>query len=136
MARGLTFSESRTHRFYIEDCCACGVEFALTEQYYNERVKDHKLFYCPNGHSQHYTGKSDRERIAQLEAEKTALQARVNSERNARETAERARDRAKADKKRIETRVAKALCPYCNRSFADSRLARHIHTKHPEKAHE
>lgn len=114
-------------------CAACGVRFCMTAHLENERRLDGGTFFCPNGHSLHYSrshiGKlreeadglrRERDRLkqdqARLEQELAAAQA---AERNAVAAAERVRNRAKA-----------ALCPCCNRSF--SQLARHMKLKHPE----
>lgn len=135
MARLAIFSETKVQQFRVEACCNCGVEFAMTEYFYSERLGDKKSFYCPNGHSQSYTGASYQKQIAQLEADKIALRSRVESERQATATAERKAARAKAEAKRMEKRAAASLCPYCNRSFVTVRMQKHIHTKHPDKAH-
>lgn len=29
--------------------CSCGLTWAAPEQWFKEREKDHKYFYCPNG---------------------------------------------------------------------------------------
>lgn len=133
MARLSIFTETQQHKFRIEVCCNCGVEFAMTEDFYNERLGDKRLFYCPNGHNQHYIGESWKDQIATLSAEKTALQSRVNVERAGRERAEEKAQRETTKRKRLEKRVGNGVCPYCKRSFVV--LARHIHSKHPEKAH-
>lgn len=39
----------------VEHCCECGITFAFTRDFYDEKRKDEGLFYCPNGHPQHYT---------------------------------------------------------------------------------
>lgn len=131
--RGNVITE--TTEFFVEECGNCGIPFAFTTRYKNERLGDKRQFFCPNGHSQSYLGKSWQQQITALEAEKTALQSRVNSERERAAAAERAKERAKKEAERMEKRAAAGLCPYCNRSFAAARLQRHIHTKHPEKAH-
>jgi len=52
------------------ECCNCHTLFAMTQEMHNRRHRDHKLFYCPQGHSQHFTGKTDDERsIARLQKE-------------------------------------------------------------------
>lgn len=43
-------------------CCSCGVEFCMPTHLYEQRVKDHGWFYCPNGHQQHFTGKTEEEK--------------------------------------------------------------------------
>lgn len=52
-----------------ENCCNCGITFCLTRALYEARLSDHRLFYCPNGHAQAYTGKTEQEkRIESLES--------------------------------------------------------------------
>jgi len=62
-------------------CGTCGIEYCMPERINAERLKDHKLFYCPNGHGRYYPGKSDleidNERIESLEKRANRLQARV-----------------------------------------------------------
>jgi hypothetical protein len=41
----------------------CGIEFYLTTGFARSRKNDHNIFYCPNGHSQYYPQKSDKEII-------------------------------------------------------------------------
>lgn len=36
-------------------CCNCGVLFAVAEAHQKNLYDTGKLFYCPNGHSQHYS---------------------------------------------------------------------------------
>ncbi len=51
-------------------CCVdgCGIEFCLPRSVYERRLEDHKTFYCPNGHSQHFTRPSPKDqKIATLE---------------------------------------------------------------------
>lgn len=52
-----------------ESCIICGIKYAIPEYYLDQRKKDHKNFHCPNGHSQHYPGRSDLDRIKDLEAD-------------------------------------------------------------------
>ena len=60
-------------------CCSCGVSFWITSNHTEDLRKSHKLFYCPNGHGQHFTGKNEAD-----EAKKRAasLEANLNSVRN------------------------------------------------------
>lgn len=48
-------------------CASCGVVFFLSEGHKSNLVSNKKTFYCPNGHTQSYTGKSLEK---QLEEEK------------------------------------------------------------------
>jgi septal ring factor EnvC (AmiA/AmiB activator) len=46
-----------------ETCIECGIVFSMPDSIKRERLRDHKSFYCPNGNGQHYTGKSDLEKL-------------------------------------------------------------------------
>ncbi len=52
----------------VEECCTCGVPFGITSVLQAELLKSHKTFHCPSGHAQHYTGKSDAEKLADARA--------------------------------------------------------------------
>ncbi len=47
--------------FDLVECFRCGIRFGLPSQYQTNRVDDKDIWYCPNGHSQSYTGKTTRE---------------------------------------------------------------------------
>lgn len=106
---------------FTEECCSCGVTFGLPVAFKDERVKDHRAFYCPNGHNQWYTSETEAEKNLRLlraeEARHRLTLARENQERLAKEKAERKLKR-----------VDKGVCPKCNRTFAN--LARHMSCKH------
>src|SRR3972149_10640671 len=53
-----TFTEVQT--FFVEICCECGVAFALPLDFQVHKRNDGGSFYCPNGHSQHYTESAER----------------------------------------------------------------------------
>lgn len=118
--------------FVTELCSYCGMPFALTSDYRERRIQDHRTFYCPDGHPQGYTGENDKERIARLQRE-------VELERRSRENAEMAREMeqqqrkaAERELKRTKKRAANGVCPCCSRSFVQ--LQRHMASKHPEYA--
>lgn len=124
----------------IETCCHenCKMKFAMDQSFYEQRRGDHKGFYCPRGHLQFYTGKSDEEKLQQeVQQQKEKIerleQARVNlhtsltNERIGRRNEVRAQ---KAAKTRMLNRVKNGTCPCCNRSFAN--LHNHFKSKHPE----
>lgn len=130
-------------KLITEECChsGCGVLFAMTEEFASERRKDHCLWYCPNGHSQHYSGKNEEERLkAQLAEERRQRQSAeqrvamyADEAREEREKAAHERKRAngyKGHATRISRRVKHGVCICCNRTFAD--LAAHMATKHPD----
>lgn len=110
-----------TVSFETQECIKCGVTFAITTLYEQERRRDHASFYCPNGHGQLYPGKSD---VEQLREEKARLTHQLDQERAAKMTALQRAEKAERKVKRAE----KGVCPHCNRSFRD--LARHMECKH------
>ena len=107
-----------------ETCCDCGVVFAMSAEFREVRMDDHGWFYCPAGHSQHYTGKSEAERRAE-EAERELADARTRLFRE-----QDAHQQTKRDLANVRKRAAAAVCPCCNRSFVQ--LRRHLATKHPD----
>ena len=122
-----------------EECCNCGVLFAMTRDFKDEKLKyrhspNRKTFYCPNGHPQFYTGETDEQKL------KRELADTERSLKWAREARERAEAEAKHEKARANgykghaTRITKrakaGVCPCCNRTF--KQLADHMATKHPE----
>ena len=117
-------------------CSECGITFAAPDVWVRDRRRDHATFYCPNGHGQAYLGKSDVE-LAKAEAE--ALRSRLavarqdaKYQRERRVSAERSRSAIKGQLTKVKNRVARGVCPCCNRHFED--LHRHMETKHPDYA--
>lgn len=122
------------------ECYKCGIMFGIPAEYH-QKLKDHgAAFFCPVGHQQHY-----------METEMTRLRQKVERAERAVGKAERAtvRERAehdqtredlqhtearrrgeKAAKTRIKKRLAKGVCPCCNRYFEN--LRRHMDGQHPE----
>lgn len=116
-------------------CCRCGLQFCLTTAFFQERRKDGKTFYCPNGHSLHY-GESEAAQLKkQLEAERQRADRAEQGRKWAESDAKGARisaGRANAARRRLEHRVNCGVCPHCRRSF--KQLAAHIKSKHPAVA--
>jgi hypothetical protein len=108
----------------VVDCCNCGMRFAMTTNL-NQRLRNKpgSTFYCPAGHSQHYTGKSAEQKLADAEAREVALRDQLHA---AEADAEATRVRLLRDRHRF----ANGVCPCCNRSFENVR--RHMTTKHPD----
>jgi len=113
----------------IETCCNCGTPFGI-EHTLRMRFLDERpgaTFYCPNGHAQHYLGKTDvqRERDARIRAEARAARAEDQAEVN-----ERRRRAEKGQRTRILNRIHNGVCPHCKRTFAD--LSKHMESKHAD----
>lgn len=122
--------------FEIVTCCKCSVQFAMPTELQRRRLDDRGDFYCPNGHSQHYTGKSEAQR--QQERADLAERRLANAQENARiaraeqVTTRRQLSAAKGQLTKTRNRIAKGVCPCCNRSFAN--VARHMAGQHPDYA--
>ncbi len=57
--------------YITETCLSCGIEFGITKERQEQLRKNHKKYYCPNGHNQWYTGEHEAEKLSrQLEAER------------------------------------------------------------------
>lgn len=128
-----TLTINHTETFTTIDCSQCGVTFALTADFEHRRRQDHVTFYCPNGHGQVFSGKSD----VQIEKEKAIrLQQMLDQERAAatasrldRHKLERRLTAAKGQQTKLRKRIAAGTCPECDVSFAD--LASHMAHEHP-----
>lgn len=117
-----------------ETCCNCGVVFGIESNHRQRLIETHASFYCPNGHSQHYTAKTEAEKLRE-ELERT--QQRESDQRRLKEQARAETEKVtrklistKGHITRIKNRVANGVCPCCNRTF--KQLAQHMKAKHPE----
>jgi hypothetical protein len=122
-----------------EVCCSCGVPFAMPASLQrNARQDPDQWFWCPNGHRQHYTGETEEDR---LRRKLTAANRRADSaestatrQRQRAEAAERSRSAYKAVATRQRNRIARGVCPCCNRYFPE--MNEHMFTQHPDYAGE
>ena len=116
---------STTVKLITEECCACGIVFAMPREV-NERLRTKGgTFYCPNGHSQVYAEPD-------IEVLKRKLQASEDMASNLKHQLNGALDNLATKRKELRSvkkRVNTGLCPYCRRHFVN--IERHIHTKHP-----
>jgi cell division septum initiation protein DivIVA len=102
---------------------------------YDQRLKDGKTFYCPNGHGRSFIlGQTAEDK---LRRERDQLKQRIAYKddmiREAEQRAEHERRRAngyKGHATRITKRAKAGVCPCCNRTF--KQLAQHMANKHPE----
>lgn len=129
------YESTGIYRLVQQTCCSCGVLFGMESGFDKQRRDDHKSWYCPNGHSQFYNGKSEAEKLReQLAAARSLAEREANRRRNAEHNAEADRRSAAAYKghaTRIRNRIANGVCPAgCNRHFTN--VQRHIATQHPD----
>lgn len=125
-----------TSTLVIEECCECHTRFAMTTDLNTQRRDDHKLFYCPNGHSQYYSGKSEKERLREeLEREKRRRgwsEASLTATRDQLQASERSRAALRGHLTRARNKIANGVCPVgnCRRHFDN--VQEHIATEHPQ----
>lgn len=116
-------------RFEVEQCCKCGLAFAVTADFQRRRLDDHALFYCPSGHGQHYNGPTETQKLkTALERKDRELQLamdRANQAAQERETIARAHQK-------MRVRVMNGVCPCCNRTFQS--LMEHMKSEHADFA--
>lgn len=115
-----------------ETCINCGILFAIPFTYQSELKKDHKSFYCPNGHTQYYPQETEAEKLRkQLENERrTSLEMNRQREQIQRELNE-AKKAHEKKLKQLKRRAVAGTCEYCRRTFVNK--ARHMQTQHPDE---
>ncbi len=120
-----------TSTLVVEICCACGTAFAMEETLYRNLLRRKgETFFCPNGHPQSYTGEPIEKKYEKI---KRALENETTSREWWQEEAEkkaRSLSATKGQLTKTKNRIAKGVCPCCNRQFIN--LQRHMETKHPE----
>jgi C4-dicarboxylate-specific signal transduction histidine kinase len=143
--RGTNFTTSLD--LVVEECCKCGVVFAMTRQFQRECRNSPgpagRSFYCPNGHGQHYTGKTDSQRerekreeaerrAVQLESDRSWYQQRLRDERDEHKTTQHKLRGTKGALTNAQRRAARGVCPVkgCHRHFAN--VQAHVERQHPD----
>lgn len=139
-----TISISSTERL-VTVRCWCGTWHAIPESLRHIQLKaqdagrDH-FVHCPLGHQYAPAGKSqlqlEKERAAreaaQLRSRLDYQETETRIQRERAEQLEKRRRAEKAAKTRLKNRVARGVCPCCNRHFDN--LQRHIQHQHPDFA--
>lgn len=117
----------------VVEVCWCGMRHAVPVELVDHQLQQFNAgetpidIYCPLGHSWVPSGRSDldllKTQLRRAEARETALNARLDQEK-----ASHAATKGQLTKAR--KRVAKGVCPCCNRSFVN--VARHMASQHPD----
>ena len=130
--RNATFVGNTT--LVTEECCKCGMMFAMTEDFNRHRRYDHNGWYCPAGHQQYYLDESEEEKLKTRLAD---TQEEINRERHRRmiteekaKTVEYQRNAFKGHLRKTKKAISCGKCPCCRRNFQN--LQRHMHKQHPE----
>ena len=129
-----------THRYTgtltIIECPNCHMDFGATPAFVQQLRRDHRTFYCPQGHSMSYGAESDleksqrmltnaRERARYAEASATAARDQMRA-------AERSNAALRGHLTRARNKIAAGNCPApdCGQHFANVR--EHMKHKHPD----
>ena len=136
-------------RLMTQACPDCHIIHAYPQEledrarYWNsgDYPRNYVTIHCPNGHVWHYTGedselKKAKQLAKRLEDSLQWTQDRLSETKAARDHAEAQARGYKGALVKTQKRVAAGVCPYCNRTFTNSRIARHIATQHSGAPHE
>lgn len=119
-----------TTKLVTEECCACGILFAMPAQVQERLSTKGGTFYCPNGHSQYYTEPD-------VEVLKRKLRAAENRANTLESQLNGALDDLTDKKKELRSlkkRAHSGTCIHCHRHFEN--LERHMKTKHSKQSGE
>lgn len=106
-------------------CGGCGVVFAMTRTFQDQRKRDRKGWHCVNGCSRVFTGETEAETLRkEVERQRSMLEA--EQARASRLAAER--DQVARAHSKMRQRVMNGVCPCCNRTFQN--LMQHMKTEH------
>ena len=116
-------------KIVIEQCCQCGIDFGIPEDFRNTLIDNGKYFCCPNGHSQYYNKrKSLDEKLKIKEDQLKTERMHSNMLYEEKENYRRSAASQKGQKTKILNRIKNGVCPHCNRSFQN--LHEHMKTEH------
>lgn len=116
-------------------CYSCGTVFAVTDSLARKLHDTGSTFYCPNGHSQHFTKTTQQkleDALEQVKRERERANARVNAYRDQADATERSNRALRGSNTKLRKRIAAGVCPCCQRSFQN--LAQHMAGQHPDYA--
>ena len=127
----MSFTLREVHTLETEVCCSCAVLFAMPAEMQRRLMNDHGWFYCPNGHSQHYTGKSDAEKLREAERRLASREDDLRVARNRLDSEQASHSATRGHLTRAKKQLARVdhgVCPHCHRHFAN--VERHMASKH------
>jgi hypothetical protein len=115
--------KSYSVNMYTEVCISCGIPFAIPVDYKEMLKQKHTSFYCPNGHSQYYSGKTQAELLAEkLKQKENEIAQKITANIQLENQLDKANKKLK--------NVAAGKCPCCDKTFKV--LSKHLANKHPE----
>ena len=113
-----------------EECCECGVTFAMPARFRQERSRRKDNFYCPAGHVQAYLGTTHEEKLRRALAHARDLS--IDNTRLADDNMDLANKNTGLRRKNtdLRRRAKNGTCGFCRRTFRD--VQRHVETQHPD----
>lgn len=113
----------------------CGILFAVPELWDRSRRRDHTSFYCPNGHSQAFLGKTREEELAEKLAGAVRERDRLRKERARLSDDVMDLTRSVRAHKGVATKLrrkaARGQCGFCEQHFPD--VESHVREVHPDE---
>ena len=100
-------------RYKTITCCHenCYVSFVMTEEFFNQKLKDKTVFYCPNGHSQYFIGETEAQKLKheaqKLKHEVVRLVKKIESVRSCKRRIEYSRRHWKGEVTKLKRKEAK-----------------------------
>jgi len=130
---GTGTADSVRLRLEPETCCVCGTVFAMEAKMRQNLLEDGGSFYCPNGHSQHYTEPEVARLKKQLAREakmREAMETTLRDTERQNAALERSRSAIRGQVTKLKNEIARGLCPCCQQHFPD--LESHMTQAHPD----
>jgi DNA-binding XRE family transcriptional regulator len=114
--------------FRVVTCCNCHMAFGMPDAFYDKRRADRRIFTCPAGHEQHFTGPTEesklRDEVVRQRSVLEAAQARATRLQHERDVVSKAH-------RRMRERIQNGVCPCCNRTFQN--LLQHMTSEHGDR---
>ncbi len=128
MTRLLTVSTSV--ELETEECCECGITYAMPASFRQRRLRLKDNFYCPAGHPQQYMGKTYEQELREAQAHARDLS--IDNTRLADDNMNLATKNTGLRRRNIDLRkrAKNGTCGFCKRTFAN--VQRHVEKQHPD----
>lgn len=133
------YNQRQSEAFYADTTldvieCICGMTFAIPRTLHQSALEhrgpDGWQISCPLGHTFHYTGKTDAEKLKAARDDLARERARLDQMQASLRGTKMNAARTRKELKTLKQRVAHGVCPCCNRTF--KQLASHMKRQHPE----
>jgi hypothetical protein len=141
-AAGAGWTYDGTAALSVKSCPVCGITYGIpsalddaAREYNRSDWPNNTLsWHCPNGHSLSYPGESEetklKRRLKQAQDRAGWNAARADQAEASAKAHRGAATRARNERDKAKARIAKGVCPCCNRNFKN--VQRHMATQHPD----